>query len=276
MAINSNAALLVEDERSWSEVYERAARRVGFDAIKAAATYDAAASAVDSVRFAVAIVDIGLRVDDDRNVDGLRVMEKIRAVGDRTGIIVVTGRSGGDVLPIIRDSIKKFNAYDTIAKTTLVPAELRALLGGALREYQLGAVDDKAPLYEALRGDMEQLFWDDMLLGKAVTLGGAAELYRLIESLLGPFVPLLPGEAGGVRIHEGNLACGTFWSRGVGMPLVSCFGAPSRVAAALKDVSEEGMLLGRYPVGEMVGEYSSSYARGVIYRLEHRRRSDFT
>jgi ActR/RegA family two-component response regulator len=273
MVINGNA-LLVEDERSWSEVYERAARRVGFDTIRTAATYDAAASAVDSMRFAVAVVDIGLRVDDDRNVDGLRVMEKIRAVGDRTGIIVVTGRSGGDVLPIIRDSIKKFKAYDTIAKTTLVPAELRALIEGALREYQLGAADDKASLYEALRGDMEQLFWDDMLLGKTVTHGGVAELYRLIESLFGPFVPLLAGEPAGVRVQD-DIAFGTFWSRGVGTALVSCFGAPSRVAAALEAASKDGTLLGRYPVGELIGEYSSSSASGVIYRLERHARSDF-
>lgn len=273
MAINGNA-LLVEDERSWSEVYERAARRAGFDTITAARTYDEAASAVDSMRFAVAVVDIGLRVDDDRNVDGLRVMDKIRAIGDRTGIIVVTGRSGGDVLPIIRDSIKKFNAYDTIAKATLVPAELRALIGGAGQEYERGAAADKAQLYEALRGDMEQVFWDDNLLRKAITLGGADELYRLIESLFGPFVPLVPGKPGGVRVQDDNLAFGTFWSRGVGAPIVSCFGTPDRVAA-LEAVSKDGMLLGRYPVGELLRGYSSPHARGVIYRLERHRRSDF-
>jgi ActR/RegA family two-component response regulator len=276
MAINGNV-LLVEDEDSWSGVYERAAQRAGFETIEGKKTYDAAASAIDSKRFAVAVVDIGLRVDDDRNVDGLRVMEKIRAVGDRTGIIVVTGRTGADVLPIIRDSIKKFNAYDTIAKATLLPAELRALIVGARQEYERGAAEDKAQLYDALRGDMKQVFWDDTLLGKAVTLGGAAELYRLIESLFGPFVPLLPGKPGGVRVQDdNNLAFGTFWSRGVGAAIVSCFGDPDRVAAAVEAVNEDGML-GRYPVaGESVGEYSSPNARGVIYRLQRQERSDFT
>ena len=126
-------ALVVEDERSWSEVYERALWRVGVDRVEVADTYQSAATAIDAMRFAVAVVDIGLAVDDDRNVDGLRVMEKIRVVGDPTSIIVVTGRSGRDVVPIIRDSIKKFGAYDTIAKNTLVPAELRSSSTGVSR-----------------------------------------------------------------------------------------------------------------------------------------------
>ena len=97
MKIDGNA-LVVEDEDSWSEVYARAARKVGLNQITITDTYEKAARAIDETRFAVAIVDIGLSVDDDRNVDGLHVMEKIRAIGDETSIIVVTGRSGRDVV----------------------------------------------------------------------------------------------------------------------------------------------------------------------------------
>jgi len=274
MTIHGNA-LLVDDERSWSEVYERAVRRVGIDNVETVMSYAAAASAIDSMRFAVALVDIGLRVDDDRNVDGLRVMEKIRATGDRTSIIVITGRSGGDVLPIIRDAIKKFNAYDTIAKSTLVPAELRTLIEGGLREYELGAGDDKEPLHEALRGDLDQLVWDDMLIRKAVTRSGASELYQLINELFTPFVPLLPSESTGVTIQDDNVACGVFWSRGIGEAVVACFGTPDSVTSAMETASADGRLLGRYAVGQLVGEYSSPTAKGVIYRLRGYPRSAF-
>jgi CheY-like chemotaxis protein len=40
---------------------------------------------IDAAKFAVAFVDVGLDADDDGNVDGLRVMEKIRATGDDAG-----------------------------------------------------------------------------------------------------------------------------------------------------------------------------------------------
>jgi ActR/RegA family two-component response regulator len=274
MTIHGNA-LLVDDEPSWSEVYERAMRRVGIETVRIARSYEDAASEIDSMRFAIALVDIGLREHDDRNVDGLRVLEKIRATGDRTSVIVITGRSGGDVLPIVRDAIKKFNAFDTIAKGTLVPAELRALIGDGLRLYELGSGDDKKPLYEALRGDMDQMVWDDMLMRKAVTSGGAHELYGLINSLFTPFAPLLSGEPGGVRIENDDLGCGVFWSRGIGAAIVACFGQPDRVTSAMAAASADGLLLGQYRVGELAGEYSSPAAKGAIYRLEGHPRSVF-
>jgi len=69
-------------------------------------------------------------------------MEKIREVGDPTSIILVTGRSGRDVVSIIRDSQKKFDAYDAMPMNTLVPAELRELIAGGLGKFSLLAVQN--------------------------------------------------------------------------------------------------------------------------------------
>jgi ActR/RegA family two-component response regulator len=273
MAINSSA-LVVEDDRSWSPIYERAARRAGLDRVVVTDTYEDAASKIDAMRFAVAVVDIGLRVDDDRNVDGLHVMEKIRAVGDATSIIVVTGRSGRDVVPIIRDSIKRFDAFDTIAKSTLDPAVLRSLITGGVDEYKRALGDDKKLLYAALRGDTEPLVWDDKILRGALAGGGVAELYRLVEGLLSRFVPLVSGDRVGIHLLD-DVACGAFWSRGSGEPVVTCFGAGKRVDAVMESTATSGVLLGRYPVGEIVGRFSTPSARGVVYRLADKHRSDF-
>jgi CheY-like chemotaxis protein len=273
MKIDGNA-LVVEDEDSWSEVYARAARRVGLDQIAITDTYEKAARAIDEMRFAVAIVDIGLSVDDDRNVDGLRVMEKIRGLGDGTSIIVVTGRSGRDVVPIIRDSIKRFDAFDTIAKNTLVPAELRRLIAGALDEHKRGLGRDKKLLYAALRRHKDPLVWDDSILRGISASGGAAELYRLVEGLLGRFAPLVPADPDGVHLLD-DVALGAFWSRGSGEPVVICFGAGKRVDAVTEATAESGSILGRYPVEEIVGRYSTASMRGVVYRLAGKDRSDF-
>lgn len=273
MKIDGNA-LVVEDEDSWSEVYARAARKVGLNQITITDTYEKAARAIDETRFAVAIVDIGLSVDDDRNVDGLHVMEKIRAIGDETSIIVVTGRSGRDVVPIIRDSIKRFHAFDTVAKDTVVPATLRSLMTSGLDEYKRGRKDDKKSLYAALRGETDPLVWDDKLLRGALVGGGVAELYQLVEGLLGRFVPLVPADPGGVHLLD-DVAYGAFWSRGSGEPVVTCFGAGKRVDAVTEATAASGSILGRYPVEEIVGRYSTPSVRGVVYRLAGKHRSDF-
>jgi CheY-like chemotaxis protein len=272
MTVSGNA-LVVEDEPSWSAIYTRAVQKVGLDPVVVTDRYEVAAAKIDEMRFAVAVVDIGLVVDDDRNVDGLRVMEKIRAAGDPTSIIVVTGRSGRDVVPIIRDAIKKFDAYDTIPKNMIVPAQLRVLIEGGLHEYEDALGDDKKLLYAAVRGDMNPLAWDDMLM-RGASLGGASELYRLVEGLLNAFVPLLPGRDGGIRLRD-DVACGAFWSRGTGEPVVACFGAGKRVDEVTDTAAESGLLLGQYRVADIVGKYSKASVKGVVYRLADHHRSDF-
>jgi ActR/RegA family two-component response regulator len=275
MTTVSANALVVEDEPSWSEVYQRALRRVGVDRVEATDTYEGAATAIDAMRFAVAVVDIGLAVDDDTNVDGLRVMEKIRKVGDSTSIIVVTGRSGRDVVSIIRDSLKKFGAYDTIAKNTLVPAELRGLIDGGLDKFRHAHGDDKKQLYAALRGKTDPLVWDDIMLrGAAVGGGGAEELYRLVEGLLGRFVPLVPSGGGGVRMLD-DVASGAFWSRGTGEPIVACFGTAKQVDEAIEMAGASGLLFGRYRVRDVSSKYRTDSAKGVVWRLADHHRSDF-
>ena len=286
MTLKDNV-LLVEDEPRWSEIYERAVRRVGFESVRAVTTFADAEQAVDAMRFAVAVVDIGLQVDDDRNVDGLRVMEKIRSVGDRTSIIVVTGRSGRDVLPIVRDAIKKYDAHDTVAKSTLVPAELRDLVASGLREYEQGSASDRDPLFAALRGDTDQAMWDDRVLRGTAIRGGSAKLYSLVEALFAPFLPLIPGQPRGVQMADG-VAAGVFWSRGTGQPVAACFGTADRAGAAARSAQESGLLADRYPVGKILQEDPESKSGedqpdkhpkaehyGVVYELRDCVRADF-
>ena len=129
--------LIVEDEDEWRKIYERI---VSFQfpeqTIKIAKDLAGAERLIDSTKFAVAFVDVGLDITDDHNVDGLRVMQKIRDTGDETSIVVVTGRSGQDVLSIARDAIKKYDAYDTIGKGSIEPSDIKRLLNGGLQAYR--------------------------------------------------------------------------------------------------------------------------------------------
>lgn len=137
VAFSRNMVLIVEDEDAWAQVYRRTVHGFGEElSVQAAKTYVAAVKLIESMTFAVAFIDIGLDISDDRNVDGIRVMEKIRENSEDTCIILVTGRSGQDVIQITSDAIEKYNAYGTVGKGSVTPANLRRLLEGALLRYR--------------------------------------------------------------------------------------------------------------------------------------------
>lgn len=268
-----NNVLIVDDERSWRSFYEEEINQLGVGVIRSAASLAEATEAIASMRFAVAIIDIGLR-EDDRNVDGLDVMERIRGTGDPTSIIVVTGREGRDVLPIVRDAIKKYDAHDTIAKSTLRPDILRELVKSGIRAYEESTSDERAILYAALRGGKNQLVWDDQMMKITGISGGVASLYKLLQDLFGMFVPLLSGQTDGVqRCNE--ICCGTFWSRSIGKPIVAFFGDDGHIQQVIQDAKSSGKILGTYSYNELLRESSHGTTRGLVYVLADYARDDF-
>lgn len=269
-----NNVLVVDDERSWRKFYEDELHELGVGRVWTVADLADAEEAVEAMRFAVALVDIGLEEKNDRNIDGLRVMEKIRKTGDQTSIIVVTGRSGQDVLPIVRDAMKKFDAHDTVAKKTLKPAQLRDLVQSGIQVYEEATSNERHSLYAALRGNVEQVIWDDQMMGVGASDGGVDALYHMVDELFGRFGPLLTGEPMSVQADDG-VALGVFWSRGVGQAITACMGKADRMAPIMDQARVTGMLLERYPVTEILNQYTHGSVRGVVYALAERGRDAF-
>lgn len=271
--------LIVEDEDDWCAIYERAAKRVGIANIEVAHSRVEAEDRLERMDFAVAFVDIGLDVSDDRNVDGLRVMSKIRELGDRTSIIVVTGRSGRDVLPITRDAIKKYGAFDTVGKVPIEPRDIVMLLRGGVDAYKdaiLGARPTR--VYEVLRGDLRGWDWDDRMLRATHPTGGLSTLYGFLEALFGQFLPVLPREIGrAVRLHdEARVAFGEYWSRGVGKAVVVCFGGEREMETVVRDARVSRRLFsGSEEVGDILNEHSVGNICGVVFELPRQVRTDF-
>ena len=94
---------------------------MGINTVKVAEDLVSASALVDDMKFAIAFVDVGSNVGDDQNIDGLRVMEKIREIGDETSIVVVTGRSGGDVIPVAREVFTKYQVHTIFRKAEIKP-----------------------------------------------------------------------------------------------------------------------------------------------------------
>jgi len=243
--------LIVEDEEEWSQAYRRAIDAVGGNhTVKIAKDLTAAEDLIGTTKFAVAFVDVGLDVADDRNVDGLSVMERIRATGDETSIIVVTGRSGQDVLPITRDAIKKYDAYDTVGKRTVEPADLRRLLQGGLEVYRKAVETGSKSAQNALRGETETVSWDDKVMRHIGLKANATEFYRFLNRLIRDYLPVLEKRDGaGLDISStAALVHGVFWSRAVGGAIVVCFGAAPEFDAAMTEAQGSGRLLGTYDI----------------------------
>lgn len=271
----SDSVLVVDDEKSWRDIYEAAARKVGVSTVRAASTLDDALAEIEARKFSVAVVDIGLDEDDDTNVDGLAVLGKIRSVGDNTSVLVVTGRAGQDVISIVSDALKKYSAQDTLAKSIIEPRILRQAIELGLDSYHKSSRGTYLSRYSVLRGSSDQMFWDDQMMR---ILGlDANKLYAFIAALMGPFMPLVQNVSGAtLGSHTlDEVTHGAFWSRAIGAAIVVLMGPEPKVDDVINGAKDAGRVLGIYDTSEIVAAHCESGAKGVVLLLSDGRRSDF-
>lgn len=265
MAVHESV-LIVEDESEWRAIYRRAAQKQGFATIEEAATLEGAKALLRARKYGVAFVDIGLDVDDDSNVDGLRVMELIRSLGDETSIIVVTGRSGPDVVEVTRDALKKHNAFDTVSKATVAPAVIQQLLAGALAAFHEKKAAFRPSVTDVLRGSMEPNIWDDQMLRATKVARGVEGLHAFVDALFARFLPVVarPGFAGLRFDSSSGVAHAAYWSRATGQAIAIVIGAQPVVEAL---APADGKLLGLYEVGEVLNSATSGEVAGIVYAI---------
>ena len=226
----------------------------------------------------MAFIDIGLDVQDDRNVDGLRVMEKIRVVGDEeTSLVVVTGRSGRDVLDIVRDAIKRYGAYDTVGKQSVAPRQIRELLAGGLEAYHKAVGTSRTAARDAIRGGISPVRWDDQVMRAIRFHGDLRNFYGFLSELMDGQLPIVTrdGEQSVTVDAEQGLVHADYWSRATAAAAVLCFGAPEQFGRALSGFRSAGTLLGRYQVGEPAKEVGRHGISGAVFPLKGGQREDF-
>jgi hypothetical protein len=266
----TDSLLIVEDEADWRANYQRVAKRLGITEMQVAEDLAGAEAILRNRTFAVAIVDVGLDVDDDSNTDGLKVMALIRALGDATNILVVTGRHGHDVVQITRDALRTYKAYDTIGKVPIEPNELQRLVAGALKDYKDNEANGQPAVHDVLRGDDDPQVWDHRMIS-GLRVKGAASLYSFLTGLFGRFLPVVarPGSPS-VRLDvENAVAHGGYWSRGVGQAVVVAFGPKGDFA------SHCGPALANYELGELLHSATAGDLEGAVYALPSEGRDTF-
>jgi DNA-binding response OmpR family regulator len=270
--------LIVEDEDEWRGIYERAVGSQGSQhTVKVAKDLASAERLIDAAKFAVAFVDVGLDVSDDRNVDGLRVMQKIRAAGDETSIVVVTGRGGQDVLSITRDAILKYGAYDTVGKSSVSPSDIRKLLEGGLAAYRKAAAPERKGARDALSGKAEPMSWDAQVMRVTGFKGDAGKLYDFLHGLFGPYLPVVPRlESEGAAVDTGSgFVYGDYWSRSIGAAVAVGFGAAASFDQAKGLLFADARVAGQAGAREPARELASHGVKGGVYLMAEYRREEF-
>lgn len=268
--------LFVEDDEEWRDIYGRIAARSGLFRVKFAENLRSAKSLIDEMQFAVVLIDVGLDIGDDQNVDGMRVMEKIRSIDDPSSIVVVTGRSGRDVMPIARNALKRFNAIDIVQKSVVDPIAIKNLLQSGLEEYEK-QLEARSPGRALVPGGMEKLFWEDEMLRVTGAKGGAPHFNCFIDRLIADFIPLVPVERGAV-LHGDTatgLVHGAYWSRAIGDAIAVCFGTEAKLAAPVAEAKHCQKLLDKYPVDDVLTEQTLRGLSGAVFSLCGASRNQF-
>jgi len=269
--------LIVEDAPEWCDIYADAAKREGVHTVKIAEDFAQAAALVDEMQFAVAFIDIGLDAGDDRNIDGLRVMDKIRSVKDETSIIVVTGRSGTDVLPITRDSITRYHAHYIAGKGEITPNGIDEALKTGLEVFEEKNLLSVMPAHTAVKGDLESWVWEDQMLRGTSIQEGVQGLYDFLDKLVSKFLPLVPVKPGAAVTKDAvtGVMHGAYWSRSIGAAVVICFADATQAESDIEPAMSGRRLLGIYDVGVTLNEFSAYGVSGAVFALNGAPRSSF-
>ena len=271
--------LIVEDEEEWRGIFSRAVKaETPRPKVEVASDRVSAENLIEEAKFALAIVDIGLDVTDDRNVDGLHVMEKIRATGDETSILVVTGRSGQDALKIARDALKKYSAYDTVGKSSVEPAGLRKLLREGFDAYRSAVIARRTDARDAVRGTIAPMSWDDQVTRAIGFDGDVTKFYGFLDGLFGEYLPLVPAQSSeSIQIEPTTrFVSGEFWSRAIAAAVFICFGAENTFDSACKAALREHGIVAGDDAGHPAKELTGHNVKGRVYVNGERRRQDFT
>ena len=207
----------------------------------------------------------------------MRVMAKIRGADDKTSIVVVTGRSGRDVLPLTRDVLRKYDAYEIVGKPEIEPRDITGFLRDGLEAFREKEATAGVKVHNVLRGNLSRQMWDDNVLEAMKARGGAQGLYAFLDEMLAHFLPLVPRTTGeGLDIDAATgVAHGSYWSRSVGRPIVIFFAEADRAASELDIARSQGTLLSRYQVDEVLKEHTGHGLGGAVFALKGKERGAF-
>lgn len=105
--------LLVDDDLSWQKIYQRILTGVG-NSVEIASTKDEAMQRIEQRTFDIVIVDLRLVDNDETDMGGIQVIERLRNLTKPTKVIVKSGYLTEEV----RNRLRELNVDGILDKST--------------------------------------------------------------------------------------------------------------------------------------------------------------
>ncbi len=209
--------LVVEDIATLRESYVANLELEGEFRVDAARDLQSATDALERCAYHVAIVDIMLAGEKDvANRDGVHVLRRLQMLDEGTSALVLTAQEHPQ---LARDILKRYGAFDYLAKAVLqkdgMPALLEKVRSG-VKESSAGAVSWESAI-DLLRGPRSEDELVADVMHRLQFKGGFENLNRTLVAALAHVAPLVPrrGNADGLTFDERDQVYrGTFWSKG--------------------------------------------------------------
>jgi hypothetical protein len=207
-------ALIVEDIDTWVYTLTRAAHRAGASEVTSCATVEQVKDALRMARFDIAILDIGLDPNDERNTDGMKVLEAIREVdGLGTRCVLVTGWQGGDRMDLHARAQQTYGVDWAFMKEKYDSHALINKLSELLEHAGPRRMSQGTPMAN-LGASVPPHLFDRHLLDVTSPNGGVQTLWSLVSRLVSSVTPLLASDpAKPILAGPDGVAVGLYWSR---------------------------------------------------------------
>lgn len=233
--VNHTKVLVVEDQNSWRVLYEDTLKDAGYLPFSTA-TIESALELIDRHFFHAALLDIVLDDRDQKQEQGMEVLEKLIQIGEQTGIVMMTGYPTTNRMD---------RAYEDYGVTRFL--EKREYNADMLLEHLAKAsirsqvyldslkVDALRPQNFVRRFSLRDL--ETRLVGRP-----SGRMVELLQGLLRHFVPLLTcDEFERVESSHGSSVFETrYWSRMAGKEIVIRLGPRKHILQEQQELSQAG------------------------------------
>lgn len=274
-------AIVIEDDPGWQKIFQRNLKRLSGEreeiVIKTAPNYDKAIALLEYETFHLAIVDIRLDERNDKNIDGLRILQELHKKSEITSSLVITGHGSEQ---IARDAFKEYGVFDYLEKENIEPAQFdqlaRSAFENSTEKYNARYKAD-LQLLHGLMGE-QSLVWDDnalhVLRRFAPKTKGVAELTTLVKSLFANLFPLLPYQqevAASINSSIGTIYR-RFWSKATGCAILAHLGSKDYILSSQKEfLNKKNSTIEEFLCDSLLESFSASTHNlaGSIYTLSN-------
>lgn len=262
IVIHGARILIIEDDPGWIDTLWSILIPVA-DQLDVAPTVTDAVALLEQRYYNLAIVDVSLRLTDDRDSQGMKILAYLLKTGLDEAIQCIMLSAYGNV-ERVRRSFSEFAVVDFIDKAKFSETELLQVLENALRENDLGR-----PLaIDISRSRNLRDFWQPFNWPKREDPDQLeAELHDLLARLFSDAESLFITDAPTGQSGAGMLRVTPTYGQGIGPPVIVKFGKRDKITIERDNYQAHVANFAGDQSATQLGFVSGRAMAAVLYRL---------